>query len=70
MKVLSALTSILVISASLVGCMGESEEKEDIAVVDDSFGAFSVVAPIDTGINVYHNHFSMNESYPQWLWIN
>ena len=42
MKVLSALTSILVISASLVGCMGESEEKEDIAVVDDSFGAFSV----------------------------
>ena len=67
MKVLSALTSILVISASLVGCMEESEEKEDIAVVDDSFGAFSVVAPIDTGINVYHNHFSMNESYPQWL---
>ena len=67
MKVLSALTSILVISASLVGCMGESEEKEDIPVVDDSFGAFSVVAPIDTGINVYHNHFSMNESYPQWL---
>ena len=67
MKVLSTLTSILVISASLVGCMGESEEKEDIALVDDSFGAFSVVAPIDTGINVYHNHFSMNESYPQWL---
>jgi len=47
--------------------MGESEEKEDIPAVDDSFGAFSVVAPIDTGINVYHNHFSMNESYPQWL---
>ena len=67
MKVLSTLTSILVISASLVGCMEESKEKEDIAVVDDSFGAFSVVAPIDTGINVYHNHFSMNESYPQWL---
>tara|TARA_Y100000817_G_scaffold101237_1_gene79108 strand:+ start:22 stop:1176 length:1155 start_codon:yes stop_codon:yes gene_type:complete len=47
--------------------MGESEEKEDIPAVDDSFGAFSVVAPVDTGINVYHNHFSMNESYPQWL---
>ena len=67
MKILSTLISILVISASLVGCMGESEEKEDIPAVDDSFGAFSVVAPIDTGINVYHNHFSMNESYPQWL---
>ena len=67
MKILSPLISILVISASLVGCMGESEEEEDISVIDDSFGAFSVVAPIDTGINVYHNHFSMNESYPQWL---
>ena len=55
---LSALTSILVISASLVGCMGESEEEEDILAVDDSFGAFSVVAPIDTGINVYHNPVS------------
>ena len=67
MKILSTLISILVISASLVGCMGESEEEEDFSVIDDSFGAFSVVAPIDTGINVYHNHFSMNESYPQWL---
>jgi len=67
MKVLSTLISILVISAGLVGCMGESEEEEYISVIDDSFGAFSVVAPIDTGINVYHNHFSMNESYPQWL---
>mgnify|MGYP001439094874 FL=1 len=67
MKLLSTLISILVISASLVGCMGESEEEEDISVIDYSFGAFSVVAPIDTGINVYHNHFSMNESYPQWL---
>ena len=42
MKVLSALTSILVISASLVGCMGESEEKEDILEEEDSFGAFSL----------------------------
>tara|TARA_B100000941_G_scaffold165633_1_gene117906 strand:+ start:523 stop:1737 length:1215 start_codon:yes stop_codon:yes gene_type:complete len=67
MKVLSTLISILVISAGFVGCMGESEGNEDIPVLDDSFGAFSVVAPIDTGINVYHNHFSMDKSYPQWL---
>ena len=67
MKILSTLISTLIISASLVGWGGESEEEEDISVIDDSFGAFSVVAPIDTGINVYHNHFSMNESYPQWL---
>ena len=67
MKVLSALASMLVVSASLVGCMAESEDQEDILVEDDSFGAFSVVAPVDTGINVYHDHFSMNESYPEWL---
>ena len=67
MKILSTLISILVISASLVGCMGESEEEEDISVIDHSFGAISVVGTIDTGINVYHNHFSMNESSPQWL---
>ena len=29
--------------------------------------AFSVVAPIDTGINVYHDHFRTNETYPEWL---
>lgn len=28
---------------------------------------FSVVAPIDTGINVYHNHFSTEEVLPDWL---
>ena len=67
MKPQSALASVLVISATLVGCMTESEEQEDILVEDGFFGAFSVVAPVDTGINVYHNHFSMNESYPEWL---
>jgi hypothetical protein len=66
-KVLTTLISILVISASLAGCMDESEGEADLVLVEDLFGAFSVVAPIDTGINVYHNHFSMNDSYPQWL---
>ena len=32
----------------------------------DEFGGYSVVAPIDTGINVYHNHL-MNGTYPDWL---
>ena len=31
------------------------------------FGAYSVVAPIDTGINVYHERFILNETLPQWL---
>ncbi len=67
MKVLTTLVSILVISASLAGCIAENDGEPDQLVVEDLFGAFSVVAPIDTGINVYHNHFSMNDSYPQWL---
>ena len=67
MKALTTLIPILVFSASLTGCMEESEGEPDQVVVDDFFGAFSVVAPIDTGINVYHTHFSMNDSYPQWL---
>ena len=65
--VLPVLISILVISASLVGCIGEGDNEEGTVVLEETFGAFSVVAPVDTGINVYHNHFSMNESYPQWL---
>jgi hypothetical protein len=28
---------------------------------------FSVVAPIDTGINVYHDHFISDEVLPDWL---
>ena len=28
---------------------------------------YSVVAPIDTGINVYHDHFRTQEIYPDWL---
>ncbi len=28
---------------------------------------YSVVAPIDTGINVYHDHFRTDEIYPNWL---
>ena len=67
MKVPPALISILVISASLVGCIAEGDNEEGTVILEETFGAFSVVAPVDTGINVYHNHFSMNESYPQWL---
>ena len=68
MKTASALIGLLLLSAPLVGCLGEQEKGiEDGLWVDDEFGSFSVVAPVDTGINVYHVHFTMNESYPQWL---
>ena len=60
---------LLLFSSSISGCIFWDEESAEPIeeVVDSEFGAFSVVAPIDTGINVYHNHFIMNKSYPQWL---
>ena len=63
------MLSLLVFAAPLSGCLlwGDEGEPEVQPEEKPGFGAFSVVAPIDTGINVYHNHFLMNESYPQWL---
>ncbi|HJM13072.1 MAG TPA: S8/S53 family peptidase [Candidatus Thalassarchaeaceae archaeon] len=68
MRLAPAMLSILLVLAPSSGCLsnedvGGQEEIDEVPV----FGPFSVVAPIDTGINVYHNHFVMNESYPQWL---
>lgn len=40
---------------------------DGIEAEDMDFRPFSVIAPIDTGINVYHDHFRTNETYPQWL---
>ena len=68
MKTISALIVLLMLSAPLIGCLGEQgNEVEADTGGGEGFGSFSVVAPIDTGINVYHDHFVMNESYPQWL---
>ena len=68
MKTVAALIVVLMLSAPLVGCLGGQDKgMETETEVIEGFGSFSVVAPIDTGINVYHDHFSMNESYPQWL---
>ena len=61
------LVIVLVISAPLSGCLWEEEIPPEVIEEPLHFGAFSVVAPIDTGINVYHNHFAMNDSYPNWL---
>ena len=46
----------------------EASVSESISNTDSGdWRAFSVIAPIDTGINVYHDHFRTNETYPQWL---
>ncbi|MBL11719.1 MAG: hypothetical protein CMB46_02780 [Euryarchaeota archaeon] len=69
MRSLSFVMAMLFFSCSISGCIFWEEEAGETVdeILEDSFGSFSVVAPIDTGINVYHNHFIMNESYPQWL---
>ena len=53
----------------LSGCILWDEEGTAVPLPDDTpdLEAYTVVAPIDTGINVYHNHFIMNESFPSSL---
>ena len=53
----------------LSGCILWDEEGTAMPLPDDrpDLEAYTVVAPIDTGINVYHNHFIMNESFPSSL---
>ena len=53
----------------LSGCLlwADDAPTEVLPEEEGEFGAFSVVAPIDTGINVYHNHFRMADDYPEWL---
>ena len=63
------LTLLLIFSFFAVSLSSESNilkaDEEDLS--SDDWRAFSVVAPIDTGINVYHEHFRTNETYPDWL---
>ena len=64
------LLSLLMFTSSLSGCLLWDDEVEEEVIQQEEvegFGAYSVVAPIDTGINVYHDHFLMDEPYPQWL---
>ena len=62
------LMATLMASFSLAGCFGEKEIPViEVEIEESVFGAYSVVAPIDTGINVYHDRFQLNETYPEWL---
>ena len=59
---------VLMLSVSLSGCLSEDAKRAaSTQESSESFGAYSVVAPIDTGINVYHERFMLNETYPDWL---
>ena len=55
------------ITASISGCISDDYVDETMIEEDDTFRNYSVVAPVDTGINVYHDHFRTNETYPEWL---
>ena len=62
-----AVASLVLVSSVLVGCIGNNDV-DDVEIVDDKVrNAYSIVAPIDTGINVYHNHFILNETLPNWM---
>ena len=62
-----AVVSLVLVSSVLVGCL-DNNDVDDVEIVDEKVrNAYSIVAPIDTGINVYHNHFILNETLPNWM---
>ena len=67
MKQLSVSLALIMMMSSLSGCIAEDSTQETLIEDDDTFRNYSIVAPIDTGINVYHDHFRTNETYPEWL---
>ena len=67
MKQLSLSLVFVMITASISGCISDDYVDETMIEEDDTFRNYSVVAPVDTGINVYHDHFRTNETYPEWL---
>ena len=45
-----------------------TNDSDEVEIIDEqTTNAYSIVAPIDTGINVYHNHFVLNETLPEWM---
>ena len=67
MKHVSVTLVLIITLASFSGCLADEIEKEEVIISDNDFRTYSVVAPVDTGINVYHDHFRTNETFPDWL---
>jgi len=62
-----AVVSLVLVSSALAGCI-DNNDTDDVEIVDEMVrNAYTIVAPIDTGINVYHNHFILNETLPDWM---
>ena len=62
-----AVVSLLLLSSALAGCIHTNDPNEVEIIDEQTNNAYSIVAPIDTGINVYHNHFVLNETLPEWM---
>ena len=59
----------IVVFLMVSGCLDNTMESpsEEITSKEGTEKSYSVVAPVDTGINPYHIHFQKNESLPQWF---
>ncbi|MEK9908817.1 MAG: S8/S53 family peptidase [Candidatus Thalassarchaeaceae archaeon] len=55
------------LSSVLAGCISTNVPDKEEIIDEQTANAYSIVAPIDTGINVYHNHFVLNETLPDWM---
>jgi len=61
------VVSLVMLSSVLAGCI-HTNDPDQVEIIDEqTANAYSIVAPIDTGINVYHNHFVFNETLPEWM---
>ena len=61
------VVSLVMLSSVLAGCI-HTNDPDEVEIIDEqTANAYSIVAPIDTGINVYHNHFVFNETLPEWM---
>ena len=61
------VVSLVMLSSVLSGCIHTNDPDQVEMIDEQTANAYSIVAPIDTGINVYHNHFVFNETLPEWL---
>ena len=61
------VVSLVMLSSVLVGCIHTNDPDQVEMIDEQTANAYSIVAPIDTGINVYHNHFVFNETLPEWM---
>ena len=61
------VVSLVMLSSVLSGCIHTNDPDQVEMIDEQTTNAYSIVAPIDTGINVYHNHFVFNETLPEWM---